>query len=61
MLVRLSYGALASRSKEEIFAGANAAGCVVLLHGLARTSGSMAEMAEALRAAGYVVVNVDMR
>jgi len=31
----------------------------VLLHGLARTSGSMAEMADALRAAGYVVINVD--
>lgn len=33
--------------------------CVVLLHGLARTSDSMAGMAEAVAEAGYVVVNVD--
>ncbi len=33
--------------------------CVVLLHGLARTSGSMRGMAGALRAAGYRTVVVD--
>ena len=33
--------------------------CVVLLHGLARTARSMEPMAEALRMAGYAVVNVD--
>lgn len=33
--------------------------CVILLHGLARTSGSMLPMAEALQAQGYQVVNVD--
>lgn len=33
--------------------------CVVLLHGLARSSSSMDEMAEALDADGYVVANVD--
>ena len=33
--------------------------CVVLLHGLARTSASMEDMAEALRAAGYRTANVD--
>ena len=32
--------------------------CVVLLHGLARTSGSMGEMERKLRDAGYSVVNV---
>ena len=33
--------------------------CVVLLHGLARTSSSMEEMADALAGAGFQVVNVD--
>ncbi len=33
--------------------------CVILLHGLARTSDSMLPMAEALQANGYKVVNVD--
>lgn len=33
--------------------------CVVVLHGLARTSLSMAAMAEALDEAGFVAVNVD--
>ena len=32
--------------------------CVVLLHGLARTSGSMGEMERKLGAAGFLVVNV---
>ncbi len=36
-----------------------ATGHVILLHGLCRTSRSMAPMATALRAAGYVVHNVD--
>ncbi len=35
------------------------AGCVILLHGLARTSASMKPMATALSAAGYRVVNKD--
>ncbi|MBY4677293.1 alpha/beta fold hydrolase [Marinobacterium sp. CAU 1594] len=38
---------------------ANAAECVVLLHGLARTAGSMVEMRDALEVEGYRVVNVD--
>lgn len=33
--------------------------CVVLLHGLARTARSMAEMATSLEAAGYRVANID--
>ena len=37
---------------------ANATDCVVLLHGLARTSDSMDAMAETLEAAGYGVANV---
>ena len=36
-----------------------AADCVVLLHGLARTSHSMSEMESRLREAGYVVENID--
>ncbi|MGD8366878.1 MAG: alpha/beta fold hydrolase [Desulfobacterales bacterium] len=39
-------------------AGPNGA-CVVLLHGLARTSSSMETMAAALGAAGYRTVNID--
>ncbi|MFQ6005486.1 MAG: esterase/lipase family protein [Woeseia sp.] len=35
------------------------ADCVVLLHGLARTSASMGDMAEALTESGYRVANVD--
>ncbi|MCB1671386.1 MAG: alpha/beta hydrolase [Gammaproteobacteria bacterium] len=35
-----------------------AADCVVLLHGLARTSGSMNKLEESLREAGYEVVNL---
>lgn len=33
--------------------------CVVILHGLARTSSSMRNMAERLRRAGYKVINLD--
>jgi len=33
--------------------------CVVLLHGMARTSNSMNDMAEAIAARGYVVINAD--
>ena len=33
--------------------------CVVLLHGLARTSASMSTMAERLQEQGYTVINVD--
>jgi len=39
-------------------AGPNGA-CVVLLHGLARTSNAMEPLAEALRAAGYRTANID--
>lgn len=35
------------------------ADCVILLHGLARTSAAMADMAQAFRAQGYSVANVD--
>lgn len=38
---------------------AGAADCVVLLHGLARTSASMETMYEALRDEGFDVVNID--
>lgn len=38
---------------------ATAGDCVVLLHGLARTAGSMDEMAERLEEAGFQVVNLD--
>ncbi|MDA1073578.1 MAG: alpha/beta fold hydrolase [Proteobacteria bacterium] len=37
----------------------NQADCVILLHGLARTSGSMSEVADRLSAEGYTVVNQD--
>jgi triacylglycerol lipase len=33
--------------------------CVILLHGLARTSSSMESMAEALEDAGFIAVNID--
>ena len=36
-----------------------AAECVILLHGLARTSGSLATLADALAANGYTVANID--
>ena len=38
---------------------ASAAECVVLLHGLIRTSASMEPMSEALRDGGFEVVNID--
>lgn len=37
----------------------HAADCVVLLHGLARTSSSMAALATAFQDAGYAVANID--
>jgi pimeloyl-ACP methyl ester carboxylesterase len=40
-------------------ASAARADCVVLLHGLARTSAAMEPLAEAVTEAGYTVVNVD--
>ena len=40
-------------------AQARASECVVLLHGLARTSNSMNDMQEALNKAGYQVVNLN--
>jgi len=43
----------------EILGKPDAAECVVVLHGLARTSRSMHKMARALATAGYRVVNVD--
>ncbi len=33
--------------------------CVILLHGLARTSASMGTMAEAIDSAGFVAINID--
>jgi len=44
-----------------VFAGgaASAAECVVLLHGLARTSSSLDVMQEALEEDGYLTVNID--
>ena len=39
--------------------GSGATECVVLLHGLARTSASMQNIASALRQAGYKISNVD--
>ena len=38
---------------------ASADECVILLHGLARTSMSMETMAEAIDAAGFVAINID--
>lgn len=38
---------------------AHAGDCVILLHGLARTSSSMTRMADALEERGYAVANVD--
>lgn len=34
-------------------------GCVILLHGLAKSDGSMAKLEQAISAAGYKTVNVD--
>lgn len=42
-----------------VFASGVAADCVVLLHGLARTADSMAELEAALVARGYKVANID--
>ena len=42
-----------------IFSGTAAADCVLLLHGLARSSKPMNELAEALTADGYYTVNID--
>lgn len=42
-----------------VAADADRRDCVVLLHGLARSSASMAPLAAALEAQGYVVANVD--
>ncbi len=42
-----------------VMPAAHAADCVVLLHGLLRTSASMVPMEDALTEAGYEVVNVD--
>lgn len=39
--------------------GAYAQDCVILLHGLARTAGSMDKMAAAFAAQGYLVANID--
>src|SRR5262245_9115524 len=67
----LRFLALASAALFALAAGARAAevekateqraapGCVVLLHGMARTRMSMRRMAAALEAAGYVTVSVD--
>jgi pimeloyl-ACP methyl ester carboxylesterase len=41
-----------------LFATAQAADCVVLLHGLARTSGSMDKMQQALNEAGFETANI---
>jgi pimeloyl-ACP methyl ester carboxylesterase len=41
------------------WSGVRAAECVILLHGLARTSHSMDQLAEALTEAGYRVANID--
>ena len=49
ILLLASYTARASADSD----------CVILLHGLARTSASMEDLAEALRERGYRVVNVD--
>jgi pimeloyl-ACP methyl ester carboxylesterase len=40
-------------------AGPASADCVILLHGLARTSASMEELAAAFAEAGYAVANID--
>lgn len=42
-----------------VLAAPASAECVVLLHGLARTAGSMTVLADRLTEAGFVVVNVD--
>ena len=51
--------ALLTLSALLLTAPAPAGECVIVLHGLARTSASMATMAEALTEAGFVAVNVD--
>lgn len=50
---------LASLLLSVTMSAAGAAECVILLHGLARTSASMETMAEALEDAGFVAVNID--
>ncbi|MCM0148643.1 alpha/beta fold hydrolase [Photobacterium galatheae] len=55
----LSVSMFVALSLTPVQAATTASGCVVLLHGLARTAHSMSAMAEALAQAGYRTVNVD--
>lgn len=57
ILASLAVGACAS--KPTVAPPPAGAECVVLLHGLARTSGSMTTLADALSVAGYAVANID--
>ena len=61
LLVWLSAAVLASALPLSAAAGqlGQAPDCVVLLHGLARTSASMARLEEALTDAGFAVANID--
>lgn len=54
ILLILSAGPLATG-----VAKAKSTDCVILLHGLGRTAGSMDDMAEALQSAGFSTVNID--
>jgi len=56
LLFPSSGSAVAAAQPED---GGQEGACVILLHGLARTSGSMATLAETLSAAGYDVVNIN--
>jgi pimeloyl-ACP methyl ester carboxylesterase len=57
LVLAIGLGAQTHRSTEPTSAPRRE--CVILLHGLGRTFRSMAEMAEALEAAGYLTVNLD--
>ncbi|HTF98629.1 MAG TPA: alpha/beta hydrolase [Cellvibrio sp.] len=55
----LLLGLVAGFCNPSVFAETSTKDCVILLHGLARTSKSMEPLAEALRTEHYYVINVD--
>jgi pimeloyl-ACP methyl ester carboxylesterase len=59
LLALCLLAACASAPRTELTPAAESADCVVLLHGLNRSSRAMTPMARALRAAGFTTANVD--
>lgn len=60
LAVALALGGCAISTTQPVMdAGAAPRGCVVLLHGLARSAGSMSKLEDRLREAGFSVANID--